>query len=68
MWNFIKNVFTVVIGIFVFMVVSIVGLVVLIAMLSSGGEESVKSDSVLKLKLDKEIVERERSYFVGQKQ
>ncbi len=58
MWNFIKNVFTVVTALFVFTILSIVGLIVILA-LSSEGEEKIKAESVLKLKLDKEIVERE---------
>jgi protease-4 len=58
MWNFIKNVFTVVTALFVFTILSIIGLIAIIS-ISSDGEEKIKTKSVLKLKLDKEIVERE---------
>ncbi|HSZ24386.1 MAG TPA: signal peptide peptidase SppA [Cytophagaceae bacterium] len=58
MWSFIKNVFAIVIGLFVFTILSIIGIVFLV-LISSGEEETIKSQSVLKLKLNKEIVERE---------
>ncbi len=62
MWNFIKNVFSVVIGLFVFLFISLIGFLFVVAMFSSEGNEKVKSASVLKLKLDKEIVERDKAF------
>lgn len=59
MGNFIKNVFTVVVGLFIFLIISFLGLLFIISMIASDGDVGLKSDSVLKLKLDKEIVERE---------
>lgn len=59
MWNFIKNVFAVVIGLFVFGFLSILLLIFIGSALSSEDEGKVKSGAILKLKLDKEIVERE---------
>jgi len=59
MWNFIRSVFTIVIGIFVFIFISIIGLIMIGSMMSSENDGKIKQASVLKLKLDKEIVERE---------
>ena len=62
MWNFIKNVFAVVTALFVFTILSIIGLIIIIS-ISSEGEEKIKAESVLKLKLDKEIVDDVRNQF-----
>ncbi len=59
MWNFIKNVLAVATGFFLFTVLAIVGLVIIISTSTSDKVENIKTQSVLKLKLDKEIVERE---------
>jgi protease-4 len=59
MRNFLKNVFTIATGFFVFTIIAIISLIILIAVVSSGKDEKIKKLSVLKLKLDKEIVERE---------
>ncbi len=59
MWNFIKNVFAIVIGLFVFVIISIIGLFLIGSMMSSDDDGKMQSGAVLKLKLDKEIVERE---------
>jgi len=60
MWNFIKNVFAVITGLFLFSILSIIGLVFIIAIASSSDEiNNTTTPSVLKIKLDKEIVERE---------
>ena len=59
MWNFIKNVLAVTVGFFLFTIVGIIALVIIVAASSSDKAEYVKPQSVLKLKLDKEIVERE---------
>ena len=63
MWNFIKNVFTIATGFFVFSILSLIGLVIIILLFSSGNEERIKDGAVLKIKLDKEIVERESENF-----
>jgi protease IV len=59
MGNFLKNVFSVVVGLFVFLFISFLGLLFIISLIASDGDLGIKSDSVLKLKLDREIVERE---------
>ena len=63
MWNFIKNVLAVATGFFLFTVLAIVGLVLIISTSTSDKVEHIKTQSVLKLKLDKEIVERESEEF-----
>ena len=63
MWNFIKNVLAVATGFFLFTVLAIVGLVLIISTSTSDRVEHIKTQSVLKLKLDKEIVERESEEF-----
>ncbi|WP_299250080.1 signal peptide peptidase SppA [uncultured Cytophaga sp.] len=57
--SFIKNVFAVIVG---FILLTIIGIVIVVAMVSSGKEDetsSLKDNSVLKITLDNEIVERE---------
>ena len=66
MWNFLKNVFTIAAGFFVFAILSIIGILIIVAIFSSGKNDKVKDISILKIKLDKEIVEREsESFFAG---
>jgi protease IV len=59
MWNFIKNVLATIVGLFLFCVVSLIlGVVVIAVMAGSGGDKvTVKDNSVLKLDLNKPIVE-----------
>jgi protease-4 len=61
MWNFIKNVFAVLTGLVLFSIGSVVVFIIVIALVlnSSQSKEQLKANSVLKIKLDKEIVERE---------
>ncbi|HWZ22543.1 MAG TPA: signal peptide peptidase SppA [Cytophagaceae bacterium] len=59
MWNFIKNVLAVTTGFFLFTILGIIALVAIVYSSSSEKVENIKEQSVLKLKLDKEIVERE---------
>jgi protease-4 len=57
--SFIKNVFAVIVG---FILLTVIGIVILIAIFSSGKEEGVtafKDSSVLKITLDNQIIERE---------
>ncbi len=63
MWNFIKNVFTIATGFFVFTILSVIGLIIIVALFSVGKDERIKNVSVFKIKLDKEIVERESENF-----
>jgi protease-4 len=59
MKSFIKSVFTVAAGLLVFTIFGFVTLVIIVSIFASGKDDTIKSQSVLKLKLDKEIVERE---------
>lgn len=57
--SFIKNVFAVIVG---FILLTVIGIVILIAVFSSGKDESaasLKDSSVLKITLDNQIIERE---------
>jgi protease-4 len=57
--SFIKNVFAVIVG---FILLTILGIVIILVMVSSGKEDgttSLKENSVLKISLDNEIIERE---------
>lgn len=57
--SFIKNVFAVIVG---FILLTVIGVLILIAVLSSGKDEdaaALKSSSVLKITLDNSIIERE---------
>ena len=57
--SFIKSVFAVIVG---FILLSIVGIVIIVTLLSSGKDEdttSLKDSSVLKITLDNQIIERE---------
>ena len=57
--SFIKNVFAVIVG---FILITIIGIVIVVAKLSSGKDDdaiSLKDSSVLKITLDNQIIERE---------
>ncbi len=59
MWNFIKNVFTVVVGLILFNILVLSGILLLVGVSSTKNTETINNQSVFQLKLDKEIVERE---------